>query len=73
MVWYDAQQVETLTKKKRTKTVMPVRDTELAKIPDGVLHLIKLKFPIVTIRLLDFLGNRVAKSKEEMKGVFENN
>jgi lysophospholipid hydrolase len=38
---------------------MAVRDTELAKLPEGLLNSIKLKFPIVMSRLIQLLGNRI--------------
>ena len=59
---YLFQKIETLARKSRTKTVVPVRDSEVAQIPTGVLDLIRMKFPIATARLLEFLGFRVAQS-----------
>jgi lysophospholipid hydrolase len=40
--------VEVLTQTDRATTMMAVRDTELAQIPDQLLHLIKLKYPQVS-------------------------
>lgn len=40
--------VEVLTQTDRATTMMAVRDTELAQIPDELLHLIKLKYPQVS-------------------------
>jgi lysophospholipid hydrolase len=38
---------------------MAVRDTELAKLPEGLLDAIKLKFPMVVSRLINLLGHRI--------------
>lgn len=51
--------VETLTQNSRGTTVMAVRDTELAKLPEGLLNAIKLKFPMVVSRLINLLGHRI--------------
>lgn len=51
--------VETLTQNVRSTTVMAVRDTELAKLPEGLLNAIKLKFPMVVSRLINLLGHRI--------------
>ena len=51
--------VETLTQNLRSTTVMAVRDTELAKLPEGLLDAIKLKFPMVVSRLINLLGHRI--------------
>jgi lysophospholipid hydrolase len=40
-------------------TVMGVRDTELARRPEGLLNVIKLKYPIVMSRLIHLLGHRI--------------
>jgi lysophospholipid hydrolase len=40
-------------------TVMAVRDSELAKLPEGLLNAIKLKYPIVMSRLIHLLGHRI--------------
>jgi hypothetical protein len=52
-------QVEMVTKTKRSTTVMAVRDTELAKLPEGLFNAIKLRFPIVVTRLINLLGHRI--------------
>ena len=54
--------VETLTQNSRSTTVMAVRDTELAKMPEGLLNAIKLKFPMVVSRLINLLGHRILGS-----------
>ncbi len=38
---------------------MAVRDTELAKLPEGLLNAIKLKYPMVVSRLINLLGHRI--------------
>lgn len=54
--------VETITHTPRTSTVMAVRDTELAKLPDGLLEAIKLKYPVVVTGLIHLLGQRLLHS-----------
>lgn len=51
--------VETLTQNERSTTIMAVRDTELAKLPEGLLNAIKLRYPIVVSRLINLLGHRI--------------
>lgn len=51
--------VETLTDTPRSTTVIAVRDTELARLPEGLLNAIKLKYPIVVTRLINLLGRRI--------------
>ena len=64
--------VETLTQSSRSTTVMAVRDTELAKLPEGLLNAIKLKYPKVVSRLINLLGHRIlgewntVKSSQEL-------
>jgi len=48
-----------VTKTKRSTTVMAVRDTELAKLPEGLFNAIKLRYPIVVTRLINLLGHRI--------------
>ncbi|XP_059481709.1 neuropathy target esterase sws isoform X2 [Neocloeon triangulifer] len=54
--------VEMVTKTKRSTTVMAVRDTELAKLPEGLFNAIKLRYPIVVTRLINLLGHRILGS-----------
>ena len=42
--------VELLTQNDRSTTVMAVRDSELAKLPEGLFNIIKLKYPVVMTR-----------------------
>lgn len=48
-----------VTQTKRSTTVMAVRDSELAKLPEGLFNAIKLRFPIVVTRLINLLGHRL--------------
>lgn len=43
----------------RSTTVIGVRDSELAKLPEGLFNAIKLRFPIVVTRLINLLGHRI--------------
>lgn len=54
--------VEMVTHTKRSTTVMAVRDSELAKLPEGLFNAIKLKYPIVVTRLINLLGHRILGS-----------
>ncbi|XP_025112163.1 neuropathy target esterase-like isoform X2 [Pomacea canaliculata] len=51
--------VEVLTHTERATTVLAVRDTEVAKIPEELLTLIKMKYPQVVTRLIHLLGQRI--------------
>jgi len=51
--------VETLTGVRRSTTLLAVRDTEIAKIPGGLINSIKLKFPKVVSKLITLLGKRL--------------
>ncbi|XP_066141369.1 neuropathy target esterase sws isoform X4 [Euwallacea fornicatus] len=51
--------VEMVTQTKRSTTVIAVRDSELAKLPEGLFNVIKLQFPIVVTRLINLLGHRI--------------
>lgn len=44
-------QVEALTRQPRATTVHAVRDTELAKLPEGTLGHIKRRYPQVSLRV----------------------
>lgn len=48
-----------VTQTKRSTTVMAVRDSELAKLPEGLFNGMKLRFPIVVTRLINLLGHRI--------------
>ncbi|XP_030209764.1 patatin-like phospholipase domain-containing protein 7a isoform X1 [Gadus morhua] len=51
--------VEALTNQNRATTVHAVRDSELAKLPQGALSSIKRKFPQVVTRLIHLLGQKI--------------
>uniref|UniRef100_A0A3B5A8Y3 Patatin-like phospholipase domain-containing protein 7 n=1 Tax=Stegastes partitus TaxID=144197 RepID=A0A3B5A8Y3_9TELE len=53
------KQVEALTHQNRATTVHAVRDSELAKLPEGALSSIKRKFPQVVTRLIHLLGQKI--------------
>ncbi len=57
--------VETLLKTARKTTVMAVRDTEVAKIPAGLIDAIKTRYPVVMLRLLNLLGEKLHQSWSE--------
>ncbi|XP_071517235.1 neuropathy target esterase sws isoform X2 [Panulirus ornatus] len=54
--------VELLTQTDRSTTVMAVRDSELAKLSEGLFNIIKLKYPVVMTRLIKLLGQRLLGS-----------
>lgn len=51
--------VELVTNTDRSTTVIAVRDSEIAKLPAGLLEAIKKKYPAVVSRLINLLGNRI--------------
>ncbi|KAM4720571.1 patatin-like phospholipase domain-containing protein 7a [Anableps anableps] len=51
--------VEALTHQNRATTVHAVRDSELAKLPEGALNSIKRRFPQVVTRLIHLLGQKI--------------
>lgn len=57
--------VEVLTQTERSTTILAVRDTELAKLPSGLLDFIKIKHPIVVTRLVHLLGHRILGSIQQ--------
>lgn len=48
-----------VTQTTRSTTIMAVRDSELAKLPEGLFNGMKLRFPIVVTRLINLLGHRI--------------
>ena len=52
-----------LTQTERSTTVMAVRDSELAKLPEGLFNIIKLRYPVVMTRLIKLLGQRILGEK----------
>lgn len=57
--------VEMVTQTPRSTTVMAVRDTELAKLPEGLFNAIKLRYPVVVTRLINLLGHRILGSWQQ--------
>ncbi|KAG8196154.1 hypothetical protein JTE90_007885 [Oedothorax gibbosus] len=57
--------VEVLTSTRRSTTVMAVRNSELAKLPEGLLNAIKIKFPEVVTRFIHLLGHRILGSLQK--------
>ncbi|KAL1400961.1 hypothetical protein pipiens_007005 [Culex pipiens pipiens] len=56
--------VEMITETSRTTTVMAVRDSELAKLPEGLFNAIKFKYPIVVTQLISLLSHRILGSMQ---------
>ncbi|GAB6023406.1 hypothetical protein CHUAL_008194 [Chamberlinius hualienensis] len=54
--------VELVTQTLRSTSVIAVRDTELAIMPEGLLDTIKIKFPVVVTRLIHLLGHGILGS-----------
>ncbi|TKR68373.1 hypothetical protein L596_024363 [Steinernema carpocapsae] len=54
--------VEVLQKKPRNTTVLAVRFSQLARVPEGLLNFIKLQFPQVGFRLVQLLGQYYSQS-----------
>ncbi|XP_040081590.1 patatin-like phospholipase domain-containing protein 7 isoform X2 [Oryx dammah] len=57
--------VETLTRQARATTVHAVRDSELAKLPEGALNSIKRQYPQVVTRLIRLLGEKILGSLQQ--------
>ncbi|KAM4662641.1 LOW QUALITY PROTEIN: patatin-like phospholipase domain-containing protein 7 [Discoglossus pictus] len=60
--------VEALTHQPRATTVHAVRDSELAKLPEGALTSVKRKFPQVVTRLIHLLGEKILGSLQQVNG-----
>ena len=60
--------IELITQTPRSTTIMAVRDSELAKLPDGLLEAIKIKHPIVVTRLIHLLGHKILGSLQKTAG-----
>lgn len=52
-------QVEMITETSRTTTALAVRDSELAKLPEGLFNAIKIKYPVVVTKLIRLLSHRI--------------
>ncbi|CAM9586959.1 unnamed protein product [Lampetra fluviatilis] len=60
--------VEALTYQPRATTVHAVRDSELAKLPEGALNTIKRRYPQVVTRLIHLLGQKILGNLQQGKG-----
>ncbi|XP_004535027.1 neuropathy target esterase sws isoform X2 [Ceratitis capitata] len=60
--------VEMITETCRTTTVMAVRDSELAKLPEGLFNAIKLRYPIVVTKLISLLSHRILGTMQSRPG-----
>lgn len=56
-----------ITETPRTTTVMAVRDSELAKLPEGLFNAIKLRYPQVVTQLISLLGHRILGSYQGVR------
>lgn len=59
--------VEMITETSRTTTVMAVRDSELARLPEGLFNVIKLKYPAVVTKLISLLSHRILGNISELQ------
>nr|XP_033780296.1 neuropathy target esterase isoform X2 [Geotrypetes seraphini] len=62
--------VEALTRQPRATTVHAVRDTELAKLPEGTLNNIKRRYPQVVTRLIHLLSQKILGNLQQPRGSF---
>ncbi|XP_035021110.1 patatin-like phospholipase domain-containing protein 7 isoform X2 [Hippoglossus stenolepis] len=60
--------VEALTHMNRATTVHAVRDSELAKLPEGALNSIKRRYPQVVTRLIHLLGQKILGNMQQING-----
>nr|XP_040051038.1 patatin-like phospholipase domain-containing protein 7 isoform X2 [Gasterosteus aculeatus aculeatus] len=60
--------VEALTHMNRATTVHAVRDSELAKLPEGALNSIKRRYPQVVTRLIHLLGQKILGNMQQGSG-----
>lgn len=67
------QQVEALTHMNRATTVHAVRDSELAKLPEGALNSIKRRYPQVVTRLIHLLGQKILGNMQQVNGPLAGN
>lgn len=66
-------QVEALTHMNRATTVHAVRDSELAKLPEGALNSIKRRYPQVVTRLIHLLGQKILGNMQQVNGPLAGN
>uniref|UniRef100_A0A2I3H2A1 Patatin like phospholipase domain containing 6 n=1 Tax=Nomascus leucogenys TaxID=61853 RepID=A0A2I3H2A1_NOMLE len=69
-IMHAAPQVEALTRQPRATTVHAVRDTELAKLPEGTLGHIKRRYPQVVTRLIHLLSQKILGNLQQLQGPF---
>ncbi|XP_069087756.1 patatin-like phospholipase domain-containing protein 6 isoform X1 [Pleurodeles waltl] len=62
--------VEALTRQPRATTIHAVRDTELAKLPEGTLNNIKRRYPQVVTRLIHLLSQKILGNLQQLRGPF---
>ncbi|XP_073478511.1 patatin-like phospholipase domain-containing protein 6 isoform X2 [Aquarana catesbeiana] len=60
--------VEALTHRPRVTSVNAVRDSEVAKVPDGALSYIKRRYPQVVTRLIHILSHKILGNLQETQG-----
>uniref|UniRef100_A0A3B4XUP8 lysophospholipase n=1 Tax=Seriola lalandi dorsalis TaxID=1841481 RepID=A0A3B4XUP8_SERLL len=60
--------VEAVTHMNRATTVHAVRDSELAKLPEGALNSIKRRYPQVVTRLIHLLGQKILGNMQQING-----
>ncbi|XP_060697275.1 patatin-like phospholipase domain-containing protein 7 isoform X1 [Hemiscyllium ocellatum] len=60
--------VEALTRQPSATTVHAVRDSELAKLPEGALNSIKRRYPQVVTRLIHLLGQKILGNLQQVRG-----
>ncbi|XP_067825647.1 patatin-like phospholipase domain-containing protein 7 isoform X1 [Heptranchias perlo] len=60
--------VEALTRQPSATTVHAVRDSELAKLPEGALNSIKRRYPQVVTRLIHLLGQKILGNLQQVSG-----
>lgn len=60
--------IEMLTETSRTTTAMAVRDSELARLPEGLFNAIKIKYPMVVTKLISLLSHRILGSMQSKPG-----
>uniref|UniRef100_A0A8C4I949 lysophospholipase n=1 Tax=Dicentrarchus labrax TaxID=13489 RepID=A0A8C4I949_DICLA len=65
--------VEALTHMNRATTVHAVRDSEMAKLPDGALNSIKRRYPQVVTRLIHLLGQKILGNMQQVNGPLAGN
>ena len=60
--------IEFATGSTRTMTVLAVRDSELGKIPEGLLNTIKFRHPKTVSRLIQLLGHQILGQYKQKPG-----